>query len=312
MIRQGKAPLIVDCLNCEAGCNGGTAVPAAEGPRDELESSVEKRNQEARALYGAAGARWWRSAKAAEKQGRRVLDRYIDEHWEPGLYGRKYKNHAVNGRMPELGAEERRRTMASLDKTGDGDLYDCAACGYNSCEKMIQAIAAGINKPESCHHFLLNQANRDKKNIHQIHDLALGVTKAMEVNARSMSEMTVSMGEIQGFSDRIGAVVKTIEDVAFQTNLLALNAAVEAARAGESGKGFAVVADEVRNLAQRSGQSARDTREMIEGTQANVKKGAQSAQSMEEAFKLLRETGERLEGLSTEIKANNRTTPPER
>jgi hypothetical protein len=60
--------------------------------------------------------------------------------------------------------------------------------------------------------------------------------------------------ELGRLSDRIGAVVETIDDIAEQTNLLALNAAIEAARVGEHGKGFAVVADEVRKLAERSGR----------------------------------------------------------
>src|SRR5262249_39402941 len=59
--------------------------------------------------------------------------------------------------------------------------------------------------------------------------------------------------------ERIGDVVRLINDIAGQTNLLALNATIEAARAGEAGKGFAVVASEVKNLAT---QTARATEEI--------------------------------------------------
>jgi methyl-accepting chemotaxis protein len=37
--------------------------------------------------------------------------------------------------------------------------------------------------------------------------------------------------------EKIGDLIKVIDEIAFQTNLLALNAAVEAARAGRHGKG---------------------------------------------------------------------------
>ena len=62
---------------------------------------------------------------------------------------------------------------------------------------------------------------------------------------------------------RIGEVVKLIDDIAAQTNLLALNATIEAARAGEAGKGFGVVASEVKALANQIAKATEDIRAQI-------------------------------------------------
>src|SRR5437016_1007427 len=71
------------------------------------------------------------------------------------------------------------------------------------------------------------------------------------------------IGSLAHTAQKIGTVVKLIQDVAGQTNLLALNATIEAARAGEAGRGFAVVASAVKSLAVET--AAADLRSEVEG-----------------------------------------------
>ncbi|MBD9373045.1 HAMP domain-containing protein [Rhizobium sp. ARZ01] len=90
-----------------------------------------------------------------------------------------------------------------------------------------------------------------------------------------------AMERIEQSSNQISNIIGVIDEIAFQTNLLALNAGVEAARAGEAGKGFAVVAQEVRELAQRSAQAAKEIKDLIRNSSAEVQGGV----------KLVRDTG---------------------
>jgi methyl-accepting chemotaxis protein len=76
------------------------------------------------------------------------------------------------------------------------------------------------------------------------------------------------IGSLAHTAQKIGAVVKLIQDVAGQTNLLALNATIEAARAGEAGRGFAVVASEVKSLAVQTAKATGDIAGQIAAIQS--------------------------------------------
>jgi hypothetical protein len=104
---------------------------------------------------------------------------------------------------------------------------------------------------------------------------------ANAINALA-AEVRNASGAVAGLAEdgqKIGAITKTISDIAEQTNLLALNAAIEAARAGEQGRGFAVVADEVRSLANRTQEATRQIRSMIEHLQGGIQSAASVMQA---------------------------------
>ncbi len=110
----------------------------------------------------------------------------------------------------------------------------------------------------------------------------------LNVSIEHVGELNDAMKKISKSSEEISVIIATIENIAFQTNILALNAAVEAARAGASGKGFAVVADEVRNLASKSDEAAKATKELIE---RSIEAAAEGDQAVSKVTEALEQTG---------------------
>jgi methyl-accepting chemotaxis protein len=88
-----------------------------------------------------------------------------------------------------------------------------------------------------------------------------------------------TMADIVKMIEDIGSKTKVINDIVFQTKLLSFNASVEAARAGEHGKGFAVVAEEVGNLAQMSGNAAKEIAALLDASVQRVNQIVEESRS---------------------------------
>jgi len=255
MIRSGKAPLLIDCLNCDLGCNGGTGTNHQHANPDAVESVIEKRNQEMQARHTGR-------AKLGITSGIKKLEGALKKHWRPGLYDRRYENRSAFVRTREPSAGQIEAIYRDLKKSGPRDILDCSACGYGSCQQMATAIHNGLNKPENCHHYQKTLNTEQKDRNAQLteairRDLSTILTRIRE-QEQDLETLVQEAGEVREVTQKFTPIVEAITDISLQTNLLSLNASIEAVHAGSAGDGFAVVAREVKALAERSKTEAQN------------------------------------------------------
>ena len=131
------------------------------------------------------------------------------------------------------------------------DQANTARGGAEEANTNAQAVAAAVEELSA--------------SIAEISSQVSDAARATDDAVNKAANMTSSVDGLNAAADKVGGIIRLIEEIAEQTNLLALNATIEAARAGEAGKGFAVVAGEVKSLAQ---QTANATGEIAEHVRA--------------------------------------------
>ena len=276
LISSGGKPYyqLVDCLNCEKGCNRGGGTTANDMPLDELEALVENRAQERE-------KQWKTSGRKISKFALKKLDKTISNYWKPGIYGRKYHDRsATMQRFIKIPSEdELQQIYISMGKQSKADLYDCCACGYSGCRQMAVAIFNGLNRRENCHHYVMHLANQDhekeiREAIKSITEAVRSGTEALQSNVRDLQEIrnmnTLTINGIKELNtkvDGIWDIVSIINTVADQTKIIAFNAELEAASSGEAGKNFHIVATEIRRLSDTIIDSIKEIKTVISDVQ---------------------------------------------
>lgn len=146
-----------------------------------------------------------------------------------------------------------------------------------------------------------NEAAKTGKDI--VSSTISGITSL----AREVENISATLNRLQAETGEIDSALAVIQSIAEQTNLLALNAAIEAARAGETGRGFAVVADEVRTLAQRSQESTKEIKNVIEklhaGSQDAVNAMAAGLEKAEQSVEQANQAGQSLDAITQSVSA---------
>ncbi|MBD3314471.1 MAG: chemotaxis protein [Chitinivibrionales bacterium] len=228
-VRSGRNPLLVDCLNCDMGCNGGTGTNSYDNNPDEMEHLVERRSQAMRQRYRPKGLR-------GRVGGKKGPARTIAKYWKPNLYSRGYKNlsHLNNIRTPS--DHELTEVYKRLHKFGESDIYNCGACGYGSCLGMATALFNNLNRPENCLHNQFALMRRHNTKVTEavasltamvkavadrsaiIADTSSNVSAAAQQVSGSVHSVSVSVTDAQGVMSSINKAIdglnETIQDIA--------------------------------------------------------------------------------------------------
>jgi archaellum component FlaC len=233
--KNGELPLLVDCLNCEKGCNGGTGTRNSETPTDKLEAPIWKRRTEAEAKYGGSSL-----VKRNQQKMVKVLSRY----WKKGLYDRSYQDRSQNYTLKIPNDRELAAVYMSLRKCGEQDMYDCSACGYGTCRGMAIAIFNGLNRPENCFHYSLSLNKEDREAIESLNkslnnqaEKSLSFMQDINNLINTLNgQILQQAAAIEGSSTDIEEMVATINNTAFmaQTKQSAIQTLVDNVEQGRA------------------------------------------------------------------------------
>ncbi len=180
-----------------------------------------------------------------------------------------------------LGANADRVTVASTQIASSSQSLSQAtteqAASLEETAASLEEIGAMITKAADSATTTASSSKESHEKAEQgqqaVNQMMTSMEEISQSNAAIMEQIETSnrqMAEIVKVIQEIGNKTKVINEIVFQTKLLSFNASVEAARAGEHGKGFAVVAEEVGNLAEMSGNAAKDISEMLAGSISKV------------------------------------------
>jgi X-X-X-Leu-X-X-Gly heptad repeat protein len=177
------------------------------------------------------------------------------------------------------------------------------AAGNQQLSSRTEEHASSLEETASTLEEFTTTVKQNAEHAKQASSLAATASTTAQKGGEVVTRVVSTFQEVTDSSKRIGDIIAVIDGISFQTNILALNAAVEAARAGEQGRGFAVVASEVRSLAQRSAESAKEIRGLIESSVSRVEAGArlveQAGRTMDELVTSVKKVAE----IMTEIAA---------
>ncbi len=228
-------PLLVDCLNCERGCNGGPGTITAHKTIDEIEADIRNRQAVTRSSLG--------TEKAVDTRASRIVGKVVNKYWKPGLYGRTYVDRSIQLKLKNPDEAELEKIYRKMHKTEKKDYLDCQACGYESCKQMAFAIHNGLNKAENCQHarqIVIIEERETARSLYSNLSKEIGSSQQfVEDIKKQINDVNLSIGDqsssLEESSAGIEQMMKTVRELAEQATerQKALENLMSAASTGE-------------------------------------------------------------------------------
>jgi len=222
MIQEGINPLLIDCLNCDMGCNGGTGTLSRNKSIDEVEYLISERSKEMQKRY---------ESKLTKKISKSKIRSIINRYWKEGLYDRSYKNlsNLFKNKIKIPNKSEIDKLFAIMKKETKNDIKNCPSCGYNNCEKFAIAVYNDIYNKESCYVYnhqivekSLEYIERNYDNVDKIASGDLSVKFYDEGDER----IAVFFKDLNKSFDKVRALIKEVLELS--ENLAAASGEISA------------------------------------------------------------------------------------
>jgi methyl-accepting chemotaxis protein len=169
-----------------------------------------------------------------------------------------------------------RARVEAVHKTVDDctkSMKSTAASLFGSSGQTSQRARGIVQASQGASTSVENAAAATRQMSDSASEIGQQIAQTSDAVRNAVAKVQATNDEFAGLSSaaqKIGDVVKLIQEISGQTNLLALNATIEAARAGAAGRGFAVVAAEVKSLALQTGKAAEEVIGQIQAVQVST------------------------------------------
>ncbi len=164
---------------------------------------------------------------------------------------------------------EDRLRRGEVQKSIDADLGLITEAVASTSERVTSAASASTQTSSN----MQAVASGAEELAASVGEISRQASDALNISLQAVQQANETSAIVSGLAtaaQKIGDVVKLINNIAEQTNLLALNATIEAARAGDAGRGFAVVASEVKSLATQTAKATDEISSQIAEVQGTT------------------------------------------